>query len=276
MGYREDGVEKVSHSMLSTFRRCPYRFQLSYLDNYSTGSSGGLARGSSGHAAMEKYYTANGDVDVEDLIAFAWDHYANQFVERGEEARPEEFELLEAALRRYVPWASENDNFTVQETEKHFVVDIGPYKLQGYIDGVVRESGHVWLLEHKFLKQVSTRHLPLDAQVSIYMLGAMQLGMEPSGVMYNMVRMSNGPTARKTPVERVRLYRNPEGLLAFAQSIVDQVDLMNHMISEDMSFYPNPTRDCGWDCSFSNVCLDRVDCGNAEATLSRMEKKEFK
>lgn len=274
MGLREDGVSKVSHSMLATFRRCPYKFRLSYLDDYQTSSSLGLHRGSAGHAAMEYYYDDRENVTEQAMVEYAWEHYAGRVnADHDLQMDPSEFDLLEAALRRYYPWAQANDKFKVLETEKHFEIELGPYTLQGYIDGVVEEAGQVWILEHKFLKQVSTKHLPLDPQVSIYMLGALQLGLEPAGVMYNMVRMSSGPTAQREPVKRVRVYRNPEGLITFAQDLVAQADHINMMIDEDLTFFRNPTKDCTWDCPFNNVCLDITDSGSANATLSRIPKK---
>lgn len=39
------------------------------------------------------------------------------------------------------------------------------------------------------------------------------------------------------------------------------------------ALYPNPTRDCSWDCSFQDVCIQQSDGADYERTLDRLYKK---
>lgn len=46
------------------------------------------------------------------------------------------------------------------------------------------------------------------------------------------------------------------------------------MINPDIPIYPNPTRDCAWDCAFFPVCLAEDDGGDAEYLLTYDYKKK--
>jgi hypothetical protein len=257
--------------MLATWRRCKQKFTWSYLDDLTVKTpSMGLARGSAGHKALEAYY--GGSRDLVEALGVAWETFLDKC---GNEPEQKEWDLLESALKRYDEWASVNDKFEILRLEYHFVIDVGPYKMQGYIDGIVMQSGNVWLLEHKFQKRVSTKHIPLDPQVSIYMIAAIIAGYQPSGVMYNMVRIGNGPTAIREPVVRKLAYRNPEGLQYFGGELLTQMQEVNDFIENEQTPYRNLTSDCTWDCPFQDACLDLMADGNASATLALFDKKEF-
>jgi hypothetical protein len=263
-------IDTFSHTMLSTWRRCRYRFDRIYKDGYVSAQSIGQARGSAGHAALAFYY--ENDRNIEMAIQEAWEKF---FELLGETPEQSEWDLLEGALIRYHEWAKKNDNFTVVDTEQHFELQFPNGKLQGFIDGIVKAQGRLWILEHKFNKRVETGHLDIDPQVSIYMLAASLLGYKPIGVMYNIIRVGTGPTAEREPVVRKFLYRNPEGLNYFADEIDQQMIEINRHLSEGGFSYRNMTSNCSWDCPFYSVCLSLNDSGDGSAVLERMERKPF-
>lgn len=263
-------IDTFSHSMLAAWRRCRYRFELLYKDGYVSRQSVGQARGSAGHAALAYYYKNDRDITL--AIQEAWESYVEVL---GEPADMEDWDLLESALIRYDVWAKQNDSFTVTDTEQHFELQFPNGKFQGFIDGVVEHAGRTWILEHKFNKRVETGHLDIDPQVSAYMLAAYLLGYKPMGVMYNIIRVSSGPTAIKEPVVRKFVYRNPEGLNYFAGEIDQQMIEINRHLAEGGYNYRNMTSDCSWDCPFYNVCLSLNDSGDGSAVLERMERRPF-
>lgn len=265
-----DRAITFSHTMLQTFRRCEFKFDLSYRKGYYGPPSAGQARGSAGHKALETYYS--GDRDPKSAKEAAW----SKFLEiSGPDFSETEWELLDNALDRYFKWAPSRDTFKVLSTEQHFVVDVGPYKLQGYIDGIVEMLGQTWLLEHKFNKRVSTSHLDLDMQVSTYMLAAYILGHEPSGVFYNIIRIGDGPTAIKEPVVRKTLYRNKDGLQYIHREMISTMEEADKFLSHGRILpIRNLTQDCSWDCPFVNVCLSIQDSGTYEKVLEKFDRKQ--
>jgi hypothetical protein len=169
------------------------------------------------------------------------------------------------------------DKFQLVGSEVEFNLALpGGNILNGFIDGILTLNGRNWLLENKFMKQASIKHVDLDAQVSIYMLAAYALGYNPVGTLYNVVRMSDGPTAEKEPVLRAYVYRNAEGLRTIQKEILEQMEEMEEFHQGKLRVFRNPTKDCSWDCQFYKVCLDMNDCGSPDATLKTYLVKDYK
>lgn len=266
---------RFSYSMLSSWRRCRFRWYLQYIEGYITPTSLGQARGTCGHTALAYWYmrAKRGKKAGQRAIGVAWDKWQSIWEDDGPD--PKEFALLEEALTRYFDWAKANDDWNMVTAEFHFDNPLGEFRLQGYIDGIVRKQDHVWLLENKFQKQARTAHLDLDAQVGVYMIGASLSGYKPVGVIYNIVRIGSGPTALKCPVERRFLYRSAEGLNAKIQEIHSQMKEMDQFKRQGGEIYRNETQNCNWDCGFYNVCLAMNEAGDVGDTLKGYEVRPF-
>jgi len=268
-----------SHTSMSCWRRCKYQFFLKYVEGYSMPSSGGQLTGSSGHAALAYWYKQTDHIKNKKqdgkAIDTAWKSYCEEFKKMGREVDNQYFEPAEAALLRYFPVAREQDKrWEVLSSEYEFKVNVGQYPLIGFIDLIVRTQGQIWIVEHKFNKQVSTGHLDLDPQVSTYLLAATIAGYNPIGVIYNIIRTSSGPTAIKEPFVRSMLYRNPEGLQVKAKEMTGQMAEMKSFLDDGGTIYRNETRDCHWDCTFFNACLSITDNGSPDEILSRLVKRQ--
>jgi hypothetical protein len=104
------------------------------------------------------------------------------------------------------------------------------YELGGKLDAIVRISSGpyegVWVVEHKTTSEDITpgsdywKRLRLDAQISIYMVGARALGYEPRGVLYDVIRKPGVQPLRATPVESRRYTK--QGALYAAQRDRDE------------------------------------------------------
>lgn len=264
----KDAALTVSYSRMATYRRCLYKYYLNYVENLKppVGSLGQI-RGSAGHAALANWYSKG--KDNERAMQTAW----RTFQKEGG-VDPEDFEPLREALERYFDWAEVGDKWEVQAVEKKFDFELEPgLRLMGYMDMIVEQSGHIWVVENKFLKQVSTGHLDLDPQVSTYMLGAFACGIQPVGVIYNIIRMSSGPTAQQDPVVRKLLYRNKEGLRAKLEEIKMQGRAMATFENEGGDIYRNETRDCSWDCPYFQVCLGITDNGSSQEMIDVLRRE---
>jgi hypothetical protein len=109
------------------------------------------------------------------------------------------------------------------------------------------------------------------------MLVANELGYNPYGTMYNIIRMGDAKKANEEPVLRTIAYRNKEGLAVIKYELakmMDEVTTFNE--NEARVVYRNPTRDCHWDCNFYSVCLGLNDSGEAESVLRGFSKRPDK
>jgi hypothetical protein len=186
----------------------------------------------------------------------------------------EPYEELQRILHRYYKFSDNVDTFDIISLEKNFEVQAGEQPIIGFIDGVVSIKGNVWLMEHKFNKRVEVKHVDLDMQMGIYMWAATKLGLNPRGIIYNVIRMAEGGIAEKEPVKRVMVYRSMKGLNALEKEIIMQSAEIQEFLENGGNVYRNPTGDCSWDCSFYPVCLGMNDDGNAESVLRTMIRKE--
>ena len=244
----------ISYSKLATFRRCLQQYHWKYIDKNFTRASIGQSRGSAGHAALAEWYENHNAASALDA---AWKFWEDQGLEQNED-----WIVIEECLKRYFDWSVENDSFELLASEQKFEIfykDLNVI-LTGYIDGIIKEDGQVWLLENKFYKAAQSSNLELDAQATMYLLAASLLGKNVSGVVYNIVRVADTKIAKKEPAIRKRLYRNPEGLARVQEEVVAQVKAMLRYEQEGVP-YRSPTKDCHWDCSFYGACLSMQDDG---------------
>lgn len=273
---------KLSHTSLSTFRRCKMRYKWGYLDDHAPPPGKGLMMGGTGHVALGAWYKAiSEEVPSEEASTLALKAASDRLTEYEKEVgEPQDkiWEDLAVILERYFEWALEKDDFRAYEIEHRFELEIDDFVLIGYIDGLVeRSNGTHWLLEHKFNKQVSTKHLELDPQVSLYMMAARASGFDISGVFYNVIRTTIKGKAQTEPVVRLPVFRNNEGLEQIVLETVYQMREMREFhetVGEKA--YRNPTRECSWDCGFFNACLAMNDDGDPIPALRIIPLKEYK
>lgn len=257
----------VSFTLLQQWKRCRYRFYLSIIQGYVLPPGLGQIKGTAGHIALAKWYSSLKQADdyektANDCIKHAWNYFSS-------EGTPEQFVVLEEALWRYFSYSWRHDRlWDVIATEYYFDVPIGKHKLIGYIDGIVRINGQVWLLEHKFLQRIQTSHLGIDPQITLYMLAAHYSGFEPIGVIYNCVRIGGQNEA----VVRNYQYRNKGGLAVKAKEIEQQADEIEQFMNYGGNVYRNETANCTWDCAFFDVCLSITDSGSDEGMLEKFRK----
>jgi len=253
----------VSHTKLSTFRRCLQKYHWMYVDKYYPPPGVGQARGSAGHSALAKWHV---DYNSQTAMDAAWIVWESNGYGQGDD-----WQLLEDALNRYFPWSLKNDNFKLLSAEEKFEIEfdiseygyenIEPFTFIGYIDGIVEEDGHKWLLENKFYKRMDKSSKEMDQQSTMYLLAAQLLGYDVRGVIYNMVRVADSKVAVTEPVVRQRVFRNASGLEKVQHEVqIQTADMQSYHMRGGMP-YRNMTKDCSWDCPFYNPCLSMLDDG---------------
>lgn len=273
---------KLSHTSLSTFRRCQMRYKWSYVDDYEPLSSKGQIMGGTGHAGAGAWYQHlhENPEDYEHAENLALKAASGKLAEYEEAAGYEMEDIwndISIILPRYFAWSIENDDFTAHDIEYRFDLKVGPFTVIGYFDGIVEtKDGSWWLLEHKFTKQVRTKHIEIDPQVSLYLLAARALKYNLRGVLYNVIRTTIRGKAENDPVVRLPVYRNNEGLAYIVRELVSQMSEMQKFHAVDgVTAYRNETMDCSWDCGFFNACLAINDDGDPKPVLNTLPRKRL-
>lgn len=268
---------RVSHSELAPWRRCRCRYNLERVERWRPFRKPmGLANGTFGHRVLASYYDGR---PMEEALALE--------AARITPEDPVQLELLDEVLKRYALWASHgaDKDFKVkpQTTELRFEMPLGAnHELVGFVDGIIeRSDGTQWVFEHKFSKTASVKHVMLDVQASVYMLACRALDIPAQGLLYNVVRMANGPTARQEPALRCYVYRPGRCDDVVIAELAQEADEVEHFRSRSPEVrkriaYRNPTRDCHWDCAFYPACIDYQERGEWALEHDYYQEKEHK
>jgi transcriptional regulator with XRE-family HTH domain/RecB family exonuclease len=289
----------LSNSELKTFKRCHRKWWLAYyreLRLKRTDHTGPRAIGTRLHLALSAYYAEppqnawdvfNADVEA-DRAKF--DELDAEKLEKFEK----EVELCRIMLEGYFEWLEEtgaDDGIEIigneEVVEVEFATVLGVLViLIGKLDLRIKRNvdGLRMFLDHKsvpnFESPVKTLHL--DEQMLQYMLlEYLQFLSEgntefASGGIYNMLKKVKR-SAKATPpfYARVEVRHNIKELQSFylrvlgeATAILELKQKLDAGENPQQVAYPNPTRDCSWDCDFIMVCPMFDDGSAAEEMLA--------
>lgn len=274
----------VSYSQLNTWRRCRRRWYFSYVEQlHSPGFSPSLWLGSGVHEALANYYMSVTREPEILLSSFAM--WAAEERERIQEEiatsillpqvlfdLDKSFNLGMGMLDYYGQHAPDLDkDFYVLQTEQEFNLPIGithfveqedgdiieeEITYKGRIDGVIKmkDTGKLYLLEHKTAKDFNEKKLILDQQATSYMWAAEQLtGLEISGVYYNILRKQlNSSRVKKPLIYRLAVDRSRAAIDGFQEHVKMIVKDMQYAAQEDL-YYHTPSEDCTF-CSYFTPC----------------------
>lgn len=252
----DNKIFSVSYSKMAAFRRCLQQYKWKYKDGYYTKSSMGQMRGTAGHSALAMWHK---NYIKEEALNAAWNKWSSEGYEDNIE-----WQLLVSSLERYFIWSLANDTFKLLEAEKEFDITYEiegqePFRLNGFIDGIVEEKNKLWILENKFYKNMQ-KPTDMDTQISLYMLAVRIINYEVQGVIYNMVRVADNKIAVTEPVVRKRIYKSSAGLDKIQDEMIQQVQAMRRYDTEGGT-YRNVTADCNWNCSYFQACMSMADDG---------------
>ncbi|MGC2112603.1 MAG: ATP-dependent DNA helicase [Candidatus Korobacteraceae bacterium] len=199
---REDGhVRALSASAIQQYENCPLAYKLKYDWRLPEEPSAALQLGSAVHAALKAYFDgvkAGRAPDEDTVIACFLDELSkakfDDPVQRG---------LCEKAGREQLAWFLRSEHAQprgeILETEHSFRVEIGGAKVKGRLDRLDRVDGGVAIVDYKTGKPLTQEDADKSLQLSIYALGAQDLGHIPAALIF--LNLSNGTAveARRTP-----------------------------------------------------------------------------
>lgn len=279
----------IRMSEMKTWKRCRRKWALAYVRNLERKHEdvGAHTVGTFVHAGLEAYYTG---LDWRRGVAEA---FSASYVDEATEAHRNAFDLAIIMLEGYFEWlATEGADvgLEVVAVEQQIEVPFGNFHgddvvLTGRLDLQVQDSlGRRMFMDHKTVTSFDQagRQLQVDDQLLTYsMLLRMTTGEFIDGAIYNMLRKVKR-TARSNPpfyqrqefhfgVEQVRNhYRHV--VAAISEMVAAAQVLTSDPSAHHDIAYPNPTKDCSWDCPFLGVCAMHDDGSDLEGVLAEIYK----
>jgi len=187
----------LTYSALNTFRNCPRKYQLRYVECLRRPERPeALAFGSVIHGALERWHRLEGDPHrLLKVLDFVDGEYPQR--EYDTEAR-RAWHLARAMIEAYAV-RYPDEAFEVVEVEKEFTAEIRnpdtgrssqTFVIAGKADGIVRMDGELYLLEHKTASSITSDYLDrlwTDTQIALYCHYLRELGYPIVGVIYNVL-----------------------------------------------------------------------------------------
>lgn len=187
----------LTYSALNTFRNCPRKYQLRYVECLRRPERPeALAFGSVIHGALERWHSSTDDPHrLLKVLDFVDGEYPQR--EYDTEAR-RAWHLARAMIEAYAV-RYPDEAFEVVEVEKEFTAEIRnpdtgrssqTFVIAGKADGIVRMDGELYLLEHKTASSITSDYLDrlwTDTQIALYCHYLRELGYPIVGVIYNVL-----------------------------------------------------------------------------------------
>lgn len=282
---------EVSNSEIKTFRACRRKWWLTYvlrLRSRDTSVVGPLPLGSRIHKALEFYYRGEKGLlqAHEELVV---DARATAMIEGADLSKlDDEAELGRLMLEGYLEWAGDEgidanlEIIGIEEILKYPMLG-GAVTLMGKLDLRVRDrmKDTRLILDFKTAANFNEFHLTghMNPQLKTYqMLDALvnPEGARIEGGIYRLIKKVKR-TARATPpfYEDITIRHNKYALRSFWEQLQgvlrDMVTTRDALLKGGdpmVLAYPNPTRDCTWQCPFINVCPMFDDGSDVESAIN--------
>jgi putative RecB family exonuclease len=259
-----------SHSRLSSFEDCPKKFEYRYVLRVpsETESIEGFL-GKRVHEVLERLYRFTQEGRVPSLARVIarfrswWDeHYDPERVRivRSELDATHYRALGERCLdnyyRRFYPFDAD-ETLAVEEKVLFSLDDAGAYRIQGFVDRVVRApDGALEIHDYKTSQRVPRQQqLDADRQLALYQLGVADRFGSAQGVrlVWHYLLPNQVRTSSRTPQQL-------EALRGETMALIDR-------IHAEQRFEPRPGPLCRW-CEFAGRCPAAPASASASASAS--------
>lgn len=242
-------MQLLTASRVKSYRRCPRLHHLRYdLGIRPVESAAPLRFGTLVHEALAAWWDGPRDSALERaqaLLASAhevdpYDLVRAQVLLAGYDARWRDSPLVAECVER---------EFKIPFTNPESGRDSRTYELAGKVDAIVRDTatGEVWVLEHKTTSADMSPGSPywlalrLDTQVSVYLRGAVALGYDVRGCIYDVLGKPALRPGLATPPES-RKYTKDGKLYANQREVDETPDefagrLANAVMTEPDRYY---------------------------------------
>jgi putative RecB family exonuclease len=238
---------KISYTQVTTYQRCPHKYQLAYVDRIPVPKTPNLHLGNVVHGALS-FMHKPGNLALpaqEAVIAEFCRLWQAEQAEIPEDQRDQYFQQgVEMLQRHYAREQSHTDRRQTATVEQYFSIPFAQDdNIAGRIDRVdVLDNGVLEVLDYKTGRRMPAQtDVNADLQLAIYRLAAQELLYPGKTVVTSFYYLLHGLTftAEHTP-------RQLEEMKAEITDIIGNI--------EKGEFSPRVDRSCDW-CDYRSHCL---------------------
>ncbi len=288
---------RIRQSELKAFQRCRRRWMLEYrtgieMNRTSNEPKKNLSEGSIFHVAVDRYWTDGIDpiktvVEIEqEIIAGTEGALSEEWVKS--------FKLLRAMTSGYKHWVESGITMgeKVLSSEEAIEVPFGHFNgydviLTGKVDRLVQDrfTNQLTLIDLKTTASFA-RGMTHHFQLLTYALMYAKHGVKVDRLMTEQCKkVLRTGTAKPPFYERIEMYVNDDMLAAHERNLRAQLTDMTELVKlysdgpltyavDTGEFYPNPTKDCSWDCEFLPICVQMDDGSDYEYTIETIYRRK--
>lgn len=247
---------QYSHSRLSTFNQCPFKYKLKYIDNIDPIIKDTIETflGSIVHQTLEQLYQnlLTGHINTLDDLLSSFYHkwyeqWNNEILIVKKKYSMEHYQLLGKQYitdyyHQYEPFNT-TKTISVEERIIFSLDEEKNYQMKGYIDRLSEsKSGYYEIHDYKTTTRLpSQSQLDNDRQLAIYALGLKQkyLDVKDITLVWHFLKFN----------KEMRSKRSDQQLSRLSSQLISLIDIIEH--TKD---YPrNPSVLCHW-CSYKPIC----------------------
>lgn len=245
-----------SHSRISTFEQCPYKFKLRYIDKVQPEEADTIETflGVRVHETLEKLYRdqlEKKENTLEDLICYLrtqWeDNYRDSIIIVKNHYSVEQYRsmaerYIQDYYRTYYPFQQDK----TLSVEHHFLISLDEtegYKVQGYIDRLAeRKPGYYEIHDYKTNNRLPPpKYIQSNRQLALYALGAKDQYPNAKDIrlIWHFLAFN----------KKIESTRTNEQLTQLKKDLIHLIDI----IEQEENYLTRPSMLCNW-CEFKQIC----------------------
>lgn len=249
---------RISHSLLETYKQCPYKYKLLVIDKLQEPKNQDAVFGSFIHLILHWFYNNHPKfMSLEELLAYyeqKWDElrYIDFFTKKETKLDDRYFQDGKLILTNFYNTNKPNGfcDYAVLDLEKRFEVVLQDKKnelhiLSGIIDRIdkIDDKGYE-LIDYKTNKSLpSLAEVTRNPQLNLYALGIKQMWpyIDISQVKFSLYFLKFN--------EKITINKKEEDLKKVKDSLLKDIE----KIQKTKEFNPKPSPLCNW-CGFKDRC----------------------
>lgn len=265
-------MSTYSHSRITTFEKCPYKYKLRYIDKVETNIEGIEAYlGKCVHTAIEQIYR---DIDygklnsLQEIIQFYEDHWEKNWhsnikiVKKDHNKNQYKIKGKNCIVNYYNTNKPFCDGKTI-EIEKHINVSLNDkYFIQGYIDRLVlTANGDYEIHDYKTSNNLPTQEeINNDWQLPIYQMAIHHKWPDAKNIKLVWFYLSFN--------KRMESTRNIQDIENLKQEILKKIKI----IESETKFLPKKSSLCAW-CDYETFCPKQKHLFFVTKSITKEETK---